>query len=228
MSASLPESLRRETRDLHVAAERSAFMGELLRGRMQRPAYVALLRNLHAIYAELEPALRRHAAHPALSPLMLEGLFREAPLRRDLDALHGADWAQGLPLQPAAIAYAARLRDIDARTPELLIAHSYVRYLGDLSGGQMLAGIVRESLRLGAAGTPGVASDGGTDFYDFGDATQTAALKRTYRDALAMLPVDELTARAIVDEARQAFELHRALFEQLARAELAPGAAATS
>jgi len=51
LTASLAERLKTETRALHTSAERSTFMGVLLRGRMERPAYCALLRNLHAIYA---------------------------------------------------------------------------------------------------------------------------------------------------------------------------------
>lgn len=211
LTQSLSESLRRDTRDLHTQAERSAFMGRLLRGQMQRPAYVTLLRNLHAIYAALEPALRRHAAHTAIAPLMLPGLWREEPLRRDLDVLHGAGWQAHIPLQEATTAYVVRLLDIEKTNPTLLAAHSYVRYLGDLSGGQMLARIVHESLQL--------REGEGTAFYDFGDAAQTAGLKTAYRAGLASLQPDAASAQAIVAEAKRAFEMHQALFEQLARAE---------
>ncbi|RYF75168.1 MAG: biliverdin-producing heme oxygenase [Comamonadaceae bacterium] len=216
MKQDLPEALRIETRGLHVQAERSTFMGLLLRGQMQRTAYCALLRNLHAIYAALEPALQRHAADPLIAPLVLPGLWREPGLHLDLDLLHGngrrggSDWRIALPLQPATLRYVARLDVLDRTQPALLAAHSYVRYLGDLSGGQMLSRIVRESLQLGTAG--------GTSFYEFGDAAATADLKRAYRAGLAALPVDDATQSALVAEARFAFELHGQLFDQLAGA----------
>lgn len=63
---SLALRLRSETRALHTSAERIAFMRTLLRGRMLLHAYVALRRNLHAIYAALEPALLHHALRPAI------------------------------------------------------------------------------------------------------------------------------------------------------------------
>ncbi len=204
----LPEALRIETRTLHVQAERSAFMGALLRGRMPRAPYGAMLRNLHAIYAALEPALLRHAADPRIAPLLLPGLWREPALRSDLDLLVGGDWREALPLQPATLRYVARLEEIDGTQPFLLAAHSYVRYLGDLSGGQMLGRIVRESFQLGP--------EGGTAFYDFGDAAVAGELKRAYREALAALPVDDASKAALVAEARLAFELHRELFDELA------------
>lgn len=212
LTLSLSESLKNETRVLHAQAERSTFMHALLRGEMQRGAYCAMLRNLHVIYAALEPALARHAGDPRLSPIHLSGLAREATLRSDLDALHGPGWREACAVQGAALRYADRLHALDHSHPELLAAHSYVRYLGDLSGGQILARIVRDSLSL----APGF----GTAFYEFGDAAETAHLKRAFREGLDALPADAATADALVQEAKLAFELHRQLFDELACGEL--------
>ncbi|MEJ8851012.1 biliverdin-producing heme oxygenase [Variovorax rhizosphaerae] len=213
----LSESLKNETRDLHTQAERSAFMQVLLRGKMDRTAYGAMLRNLHAIYAAMESVLARHAHDPLLAPLVLPGLPREAALRHDLDALFGNAWHRAYALEPAAQRYVARLQAIEEARPGLLAAHSYVRYLGDLSGGQILARIVRESMGLPAGE--------GTAFYAFGDAAATAHLRKAYRAGLAVLRPDDATRRAIVDEARLAFELHCALFDELAQAYLQPALA---
>ncbi|CAN5867247.1 heme oxygenase (biliverdin-producing) [soil metagenome] len=207
MKPSLSESLRTETRVLHTQAERSTFMGVLLRGKMERPAYCAMLRNLHAIYAALEPALDRHVADPLLSPLSFAQLRREGPLQADLDTLHGADWRDAIAIQPTTVDYVARLRKLDEEEPALLAAHSYVRYLGDLSGGQMLRRIVRDSMAL----PPGE----GTAFYEFGTPEETVQLKKAYREGLEQLQVDEATIAALVAEARLAFELHKQLFEEL-------------
>ena len=212
MKPSLSESLRTETRTLHTQAERSTFMGVLLRGKMERPAYCAMLRNLHAIYAALEPALDRHAGDPLLSPLSFAPLRREGSLQADLDALHGAGWRDAIALQPTTVDYVARLRKLDEEEPALLAAHSYVRYLGDLSGGQMLRRIVRDSMAL----PPGQ----GTAFYEFGTPEDTVQLKRAYREGLERLQADEATIAALVAEARLAFELHKQLFDELAGAEL--------
>jgi heme oxygenase len=203
----LGQRLREDTRVLHVDAERSPFMAVLLRGRMGRVAYASLLRNLHAIYAAMEPALARHAAHPALAPLDLATLARESALRDDLASL--GDPAGAAPgLRPAASLYAARLRELDAACPELLLAHAYVRYLGDLSGGQLLRDIVGRS--------PGLARSVGTAFYEFGDATAVAAHAAAFRAGLDRAVVDD--PDAVVAEARQAFVWHRRLFDELAEA----------
>jgi heme oxygenase len=193
-----------------MAAERSRLMRVLMRGDMTRSAYCAKLRNLYSIYAALEPALARHAGHPQIAPIMLPGLARAASLESDLQALHGPDWRTELAPAKCTLLYVRRLHDIEATRPGLLLAHAYVRYLGDLSGGQMLGRIVTRSL--------GLADGAGTAFYDFGDAEQTRALTQAFRQGLDRITVDPAAADAIVDEAACSFRMHRQLFLELAHA----------
>ncbi len=207
MRQSLAERLKSETRALHVGVERSAFMGRLLRGSLARPAYCALLRNLHSIYAALEPAMERHLANPVIAPLVLPGLWRALPLEHDLAALHGPDWRAAFPVAAATRAYVERLHELERTRPALLAAHAYVRYLGDLSGGQVLRGIVSRSI----AG----ADAGAVAFYDFGDDERTLGLKRSFRSGIESIAVDEGGVSALVDEAAAAFVRHGQLFEEL-------------
>lgn len=207
---SLAQRLRNETRDLHTEVERSTLMHALLRGELGLRPYCMLLRNLHAIYRALEAALTRNARQPLLAPIFASALFRSAALEQDLDSLHGPLWNQAIALQPASLLYVARLRELDRTSSDLLVAHSYVRYLGDLSGGQLLKRIVATSFQLtGSAGTA---------FYDFGDTDQTRALTHQFRAGLTNMGADQAQTSAIVTEARQAFEWHRDLFKQLALA----------
>ena len=204
----LAESLKAETKHLHTALERGPLMHSLLRGEMARGPYCALLRNLHTLYAELEPALEQHAAHPSVAPLHLARLFRCGQLADDLAELHGAAWQQEIAIAAAAQRYAQRLRDIAGDRPELLVAHAYVRYLGDLSGGQMLRRIVAGSLAL--------VNGRGTRFYDFGEPHDVAARVRAFRTGLTPLELDDAQVAAVVAEAVLAFRLHQALFDELA------------
>jgi len=207
----LPERLKNETRDLHVQAERSGAMRLLLGGALDRERYCALLRALHAIYEGLEVALAQHAPHPLLSPVCLAGLARTESLAADLRALHGENWPQELAVPAVARRYARRLRLLARWQPPLLAAHAYVRYLGDLHGGQVLKTLVARTYAL-EAGT-------GTSFYAFGDRVATQSLIRDFR-----LGLGEIGHRqpAIVDglvrEARRAFEAHCRLFEEIAPA----------
>lgn len=210
LRSTLPERLKNETRTLHLQVERSPFMNTLLRSKMNRRSYAAMLRNLAEIYAALEPAIERHATLPAIAPIHDPALFRGRALASDLDALHGAGWREELPVQPAAVAYVARLQQIDRDDPDLLVAHAYVRYLGDLSGGQLLRRIVTESFQL--------KPPAGTAFYDFGDAAETTRLITMFRSGLSQVSDDDARISAIVGEAVAGFERHRVLFDELAAA----------
>lgn len=214
MTASLAAELRAGTRDLHRIAEQSGIMRQILvERRLTRPAYARLLRSLHAIYAALEGELARHATHPAVAPVHFPELARAPALAADLTAHHGAAWATELAPAPAAAAYATRLRALGATAPALLVAHAYVRYLGDLSGGQLLAPLVAGLLR--------VPPNEGFAFYAFAGLPDAAAFRARYRAALDQLPAGTTPpggAALIVEEARQAFALHARLFEELAEA----------
>lgn len=206
MAVELAARLRAETHALHKQVESSTFMAELLGGRLTRSAYALMLRNLEPIYFELEAGFLRHAAHPGVRPLFQAPLFRLRALHQDLETLHGDSWRDEVKLLDGSIAYVARLRHLTEFQPELLAAHAYVRYLGDLSGGQMLSGIVARSLGLSANDGP----NWGTDFYNFGDADTVLGLAQAFRSGLAMLTADGIAA-----EARLAFEMHFQLFEDL-------------
>lgn len=210
MNMGLAQRLREGTRALHTRAEQAGVMPELLRGSLPAATFWRLQRSLLSVYESLERGLARHAAHPQLAPLALAGLPRTASLHDDLQALAGPGWQQALPVCPAAQAYAERLAELADHQAPLLAAHAYVRYLGDLAGGQALRRVVQR-----AYGLP----DGvGTRFFDFGPADRVARLGQQFRQALDALPLDDAGRQALVTEACWAFEQHVRLFDELAAA----------
>ena len=216
MRLNLAEDLKAQTRALHTELERSALMVSLLRGEMKRAPYCALLRNLHAIYEALELALQTQAGQRGVSAVYFPALFRRQALADDLRVLHGPGWQGDIPLRRAALDYAIHLNRLAANRPIHLVAHAYVRYLGDLSGGQILSRIVASSL--------GLADLRGTRFYDFGGPADVAARVGEFRAGLArVVDSDSDTdaaaeAAAIVAEAILAFQLHQRLFSELTEA----------
>ncbi len=200
----LAARLKAETRSLHTLAERAGVMADLMHGRLSLARYCTLLRNLQAIYAALESGL--DATH-ADARLWRPELRRLPALEQDLDELHGGDWRADTPLAHATRAYVERLAALATHDPDLLLAHAYLRYLGDLHGGQVLARLIQRQY--------GLTAHGGTAFYAFGDAAEVEALKHDFRaglDALALAPPQ---ADAFVAEACEAFRWHQRMFEEL-------------
>ena len=213
----LAQRLRESTATLHREAERSPFMAALLSGRADRRAYQRLLVNLLPIYAALEPLLHAHREHAWLAPVWHPAMARLPALGRDIAELQRLSPRDLSPPLPASLDYAARLKRLaqDAPAPDVhvarLLAHAYVRYLGDLSGGQVLRRTLTRHLQL-PEGT-------GTAFFEFGSADQTAALLLVWRQALAALPAEGALADAAVQEACWSFEQHLRLFDALAGAD---------
>lgn len=211
-AGALAKKLKSATAEMHHRVERSAFMARLLRGDIERSHYIALLRNLHALYAALERALLRQAEHPAVAAVLLPELFRCPAIEADLAVLTAMQRrdAAVAPLLPATLAYIERLDALGDTQPHLLVAHAYVRYLGDLNGGQALRRVVARTLAL---------EDGaGTLFYDFGDSQSRQQLMQRFRAGLEAAQAQAADIDTIVIEAVSAFERHEQLFVQLAEA----------
>ena len=201
--------LRDETELLHRRAERSGIMASLLRGDIDRRAYCTLLSSLLAIYRPLEEGLGARADHPWIASLPLAGLARSAAIEQDLATLGHEG-----PPDPvaAATALGKRIARHARDRPHLLVAHAYVRYMGDLSGGRALGSVVRRALSL--RGSDGLA------FYAFSPALDPGEVKHAFRAALDGIPgrpipgVDEAEVE-LIREAGLAFRSHIAIFDQV-------------
>ncbi|MFF4309978.1 heme oxygenase (biliverdin-producing) [Streptomyces sp. NPDC001507] len=200
--------IRTASHEQHVEAETSTFMSDLLGGRLGVAAYARYTEQLWFVYDALEGAAGRLASDPVAGPFVRPELFRLAALERDLAHLRGAGWRTGLTALPATEEYAARVRECAERWPAGYVAHHYTRYLGDLSGGQ----IIRDK----AERTWGFQRKGdGVRFYVFDDIANPAAFKRGYRELLDAVDADDLEKQRVVAECKRAFALNTAVFREL-------------
>ena len=182
--------LRARTGAVHREAERTGFIADLIRGRATREGYALYLRSLVPVYDALETALAAATAAP-FAPFKHAGLHRGAALRADLAAIAGAGWA-GVSVPSEAQAYA---RDVAAAAGGIrLLAHAYARYLGDLSGGQILKPVLARTLGLAPEALA---------VYDFPGLPSIEAHRTAIRTALDM--VDAASAEAVAAEAVSAF-----------------------
>ncbi|WP_406097525.1 heme oxygenase (biliverdin-producing) [Streptomyces sp. NBC_01013] len=200
--------IRTASHEQHTEAETSTFMSDLLGGRLGVDAYTRYTEQLWFVYRALEDGARALADDAVAGPFIQPELMRTAELERDLAHLRGADWHEGLEPLPATAAYAARVAECARTWPAGYIAHHYTRYLGDLSGGQ----IIRDK----AEKTWGLAHKGdGVRFYVFEGISNPASFKRDYRELLDAVDADDLEKQRIVDECKRAFALNTAVFREL-------------
>lgn len=207
MSSNLATKLREGTKKAHSAAENMGFVKCFLKGVVEKNSYRKLVGNFYFIYSAMEEEMERHKDHPLLSKIYFQQLNRQRSLEQDLSFYYGANWKEQIVLSPAGEAYVKRIREISNSAPELLIAHSYTRYIGDLSGGQILKNIAVRAMNL--------AEGEGTAFYEFNDIPDEKQFKVGYRQALDELPIDDATASRIVEEANAAFGMNMKLFQEM-------------
>ena len=207
MPVALASQLREGTKKSHTMAENTGFVSCFLKGVVDKGSYRTLVADLYFVYAAMEEEMARLADHPVIAPIAFSELNRREALEQDLAFYYGSDWLQQIKATPAAQVYVERIRQIAKESPELLVGHHYTRYLGDLSGGQILKNIAQKAMNLG--------ENDGLNFYSFPEFADEKAFKTTYRAAMDQLPIDQPMADRMVEEANHAFHLNMKMFQEL-------------
>ena len=201
------KQLKEGTKKSHSAAENTTFVKSFLRGVVSKESYRALVNDLYFVYCALEEEVSNLKDHPVIGNLQLSDLNRRDALEMDLRYYYGPIWRSLIKPSEACERYVNRIREVAKNEPELLVGHHYTRYLGDLSGGQILKGIAEKALELG--------NGQGLKFYDFEKIKNTKAYKAHYKGILNTLDLDQHQADAIIVEANYAFRLNMYMFDTL-------------
>ncbi len=200
-------ALRSATTDDHEAAAVSSYMSELFDGKLSRDEYAEMVAQHYFAYVVLEEAAEAMRDDEVAGPFVIDALTRVPALRADLEYLYGADWEAQVAPSASTKEYCERMREVCFSRPEAFIAHHYTRYMGDLSGGQMIARCVR--------GTYDLAPGEGAAFYEFDDIDDIPAFKAHYRDLLDRAPFDDDTARRMTEEVALAYQLNTSVLAEL-------------
>lgn len=160
-------SLRDLTHDAHKAAETQPFVKVLFSGNIDPKLYATFLKNQHPCYDILE------------AYAMMAGVLNGLPDIRRAGKIN-SDFLELWPeeQEPAIVPAVKRYMDhiVSIKDdPKKLMAHVYVRHMGDLAGGQMI------SKRVPGSGT----------MYQFEDPD---ALKAAIRERIS----DDMADEAII------------------------------
>ncbi|MCP9834042.1 MULTISPECIES: heme oxygenase (biliverdin-producing) [unclassified Cyanobium] len=207
MPVPLASQLREGTKKAHTMAENTGFVSCFLKGVVDKASYRTLVADLWFVYSAMEEEIGKLTDHPVVGPVASPALNRRESLEQDLVFYFGGDWRQQIRATPGAQEYVARLHQVARECPELLVGHHYTRYIGDLSGGQILKNIAQKAMNLG--------EHDGLRFYEFDAIDDEKAFKATYRLTLDSLPIDQAMADRIVAEANEAFHCNMKMFQEL-------------
>jgi heme oxygenase len=189
----LSQLVREASKDAHVAAERSPFMAALMKGDLPSEAYFDYLAQLAPIYESIE---KWNGKLP----------FFDRRLDRFERIIADLEYIGTRVVLNETIKYVRHINKLIQKKDEVrLLAHHYVRYLGDLSGGQAIGTLVARNLSI----PPNFLS-----FYDFDDIGDRVRYKETYRENLDTLIAPEDYPK-FIDEAILAFDYTREIFSAL-------------
>ncbi|KAI8384436.1 heme oxygenase-domain-containing protein [Radiomyces spectabilis] len=216
----LASAMREGTKVVHRAAETSVFTKRFLKGDINKPEYGRYINSLYFVYQTMEELLEKHKANPVIELIHFpHELNRKEALLNDLEFYYGKDRVAGLidpsTMTPAVKTYVQAMHDACATNPALLIAHSYSRYLGDLSGGQILAKRLKKHVFGMEEDDGSWDTKDGLNFYYFDNLGNQTEFKNFYRERLNAAKVDAKTRDLIVEEAVRSFELNIAVFDEI-------------
>ena len=173
--------LREFTNLKHREVEQTKFVQYLLSGNITKKGYVSFLFEFRTIY---EVIARLNQNHGYLKGL--EGIERAEAIHDDLFELNDGYFR---PLLSSSIKYLDHLNELSKNKSKkhLLFAHVYVRHMGDLYGGKLIARLVPGSGRM----------------YAFDDRPR---LIKAFNEKLTM---------DLADEANLAFDYYISIFDEL-------------
>ena len=201
------KQLKEGTKKSHTMAENTSFVASFLRGVVDESKYRQLVANFYFIYHALETEVENNKDNPFVGPMRLNGLSRHDALIKDCEYFYGDDWREKIYPTEQTQRYVNRIHEVAKENPELLIAHHYTRYMGDLSGGQILKGIAQKALGL---------KEDGLAFYEFPAISDKKGFKESYRRVLdTIIPATQKDVDGIIVEANYAFRLNMYMFEEI-------------
>ncbi len=209
MSVALAGQLREGTKKSHTMAENTGFVACFLKGVVEKTSYRKLLSDLYFVYQAMETEIDRLVIeeHPVIKHIGFRELYRKNSLENDLYYYYGANWKEEISISSSAKTYVERIHYVAKESPALLVGHHYTRYIGDLSGGQILKKIAKKALNLN--------DSNGLNFYEFDLIDDEKKFKKFYSSTLNQLPIDQDIADQIIEEANQAFTYNMEMFKEL-------------
>uniref|UniRef100_A0A803VT96 heme oxygenase (biliverdin-producing) n=1 Tax=Ficedula albicollis TaxID=59894 RepID=A0A803VT96_FICAL len=198
----LSELLKEGTKESHDRAENTQFVKDFLKGRIKKELFKLATVALYFTYSALEEEMDHNKDNPVFAPLYFPvELHRREALAKDLKYFYGEEWKEKIQCSEATQQYVDRIHHVGQHEPELLVAHAYTRYMGDLSGGQVLKKVAQRALKLPS-------TEEGIKFYVFDNISNAQQFKQLYRARMNALDLDKNTKERIVEEANKAFRFN--------------------
>jgi len=208
----LSDALKEDTQEAHRRAETCEFMHAFMRGSVTKRLYREFLAAMYFVYEAMEEEMEKNEENEVLQTIHFPAeLNRLDAIEEDLKFYYGDDWRDEYVVSQGCKNYVGRIRELGRSEPELLVAHHYTRYLGDISGGQTLKKKAQKA--WGLDGDPD--ENRGIAFYYFPHVPDPNNFKRMYRARLNIIGEDAALAERIVRESNRVYDFNTDIFKEM-------------
>jgi heme oxygenase (biliverdin-producing, ferredoxin) len=187
--------LSEKTSVLHKIAERSGFNKVLFEGKATRDLYGKYLLHKYHVYSEMESIMDGFGNNDLLSGFQFPELKRKQALAEDLKKFPG-NGRHKEDILSSVSSYIYRINKIAGETPGLLIAHAYVNYFADLSGGFIIRKILKEQYNY---------ADNELNAYDFNQIKNVDEFKKNYLSLMNDLVEELRIEEEFIEETKLAY-----------------------
>lgn len=195
--SSFSKRLYEQTSAIHRQVETSPFVKQLSSRQLSKESYSQYLVDLFPIYEFLESQMKERS----FESIYYKDLCRADAINEDIHAFQ----AEKLTPSQASQKYLSHLIALATTEPLMLLAHAYVRYLGDLSGGFIIKNMVLK-----------IFPNASVKFYNFDTllaGKNAETFKKEWKEKLDQLPLTQDQQARFIEEARKAYEFAGEMFE---------------
>ena len=197
--------IKEKTSLLHSAAENTGYIKKLMDGTASVEGYAEYIFNLERMYRAIEVALDKNENNEIVKPFVTKELYRSELMRKDLEFLLG-DKLDSMKLLASTEACVAKIEELSEKSPELVVAYAYTRFLADLFGGRTFLSLLSTSYNISAEGL---------NYYRFPEITDLRGYVMKYHKMLADINLTEEKKIDFINEVNNAYIYNLAISNEL-------------
>ena len=197
--------IKEKTSLLHSAAENTGYIKKLMDGTASVEGYAEYIFNLERMYRAIEVALDKNENNDIVKPFVTKELYRSELMRKDLEFLLG-DKLDSMKLLASTEACVAKIEELSEKSPELVVAYAYTRFLADLFGGRTFLSLLSTSYNISAEGL---------NYYRFPEITDLRGYVMKYHKMLADINLIEENKIDFINEVNNAYIYNLAISNEL-------------
>ena len=197
--------IKEKTSLLHSAAENTGYIKKLMDGTASVEGYAEYIFNLERMYRAIEVALDKNENNEIVKPFVTKELYRSELMRKDLEFLLG-DKLDSMKLLASTEACVAKIEELSEKSPELVVAYAYTRFLADLFGGRTFLSLLSTSYNISAEGL---------NYYQFPNINDLRGYVMKYHKMLADINLTEENKIDFINEVNNAYIYNLAISNEL-------------